>query len=55
MGRPKAENKKVIKSFRIDPRLWELVQLEAKSSGKRETSLINESLARHLNYPKLPS
>ena len=55
MGRPKAENKKVTKSFRVDPRLWELVQAEAKSSGKRVTSVINEALARHINHPKLPS
>ncbi len=48
MGRPKIDNKKETKSFRVDPRLWKLVQVEAKSSGKRTTDVINESLARHL-------
>ena len=48
MGRPKVENKKETKSFRVDPRLWELVQSEAQSNGKRPTDVINEALARHL-------
>ncbi len=48
MGRPKIDNKKETKSFRVDPRLWKLVQAEAESSGKRTTDIINESLARHL-------
>ncbi|MAS76493.1 MAG: hypothetical protein CMO57_08865 [Verrucomicrobiales bacterium] len=48
MGRPKVENKKETKSFRVDPRLWELVQSEALSNGKRPTDVINEALARHL-------
>ena len=48
MGRPKAENKKETKSFRVDPRLWQLVQSEAQSNGKRPTDVINEALARHL-------
>ena len=54
LGRPKAENKKVTKSFRVDPRLWELVQFEPMSSGKLVTTVITEALARHLNHPKLP-
>jgi len=48
MGRPKIDNKKETKSFRVDPRLWKLVQAEAESSGKRTLISINESLARHL-------
>ena len=48
MGRPKIDNKKETKSFRVDPRLWRLVQAEAKSSNKRSTDIINEALARHL-------
>ena len=48
MGRPKIENKKETKSFRVDPRLWKLVQSEAQSNGKRPTDVINEALARHL-------
>ncbi|MEE2943528.1 MAG: hypothetical protein VX413_08990 [Verrucomicrobiota bacterium] len=48
MGRPRKDNKKETKSFRVDPRLWELVQAEAKSSNKRSTDVINEALARHL-------
>ena len=48
MGRPKIDNKKETKSFRVDPRLWKLVQAEAKSSNKRSTDIINEALARHL-------
>ena len=48
MGRPKVENKKETKSFRVDPRLWKLVQSEAESSGKRTTDIITEALARHL-------
>jgi len=48
MGRPKVENKKETKSFRVDPRLWKLVQSEAHSNGKRTTDVINEALARHL-------
>jgi hypothetical protein len=48
MGRPKVENKKETKSFRVDPRLWELVQSEALTNGKRPTDVINEALARHL-------
>ena len=48
MGRPKIDNKKETKSFRVDPRLWKLVQAEAKSSKKRPTDVINEALARHL-------
>ena len=48
MGRPKVENKKETKSFRVDPRLWSMVQSEAESSGKRTTDVINEALARHL-------
>ena len=48
MGRPKIDNKKETKSFRVDPRLWKLVQAEAKSSNKRSTDVINEALARHL-------
>jgi len=48
MGRPKIENKKETKSFRVDPHLWKLVQAEAKSSDKRPTDVINEALARHL-------
>ena len=48
MGRPRVENKKETKSFRVDPRLWSLVQAEAESSGKRTTDVINEALARHL-------
>ena len=55
MGRPKAENKKVTKSFRVDPRLWELVQADARSSGKSLTAVITEALALHVKYPKLPS
>tara|TARA_B100000614_G_scaffold192646_1_gene173798 strand:- start:1073 stop:1249 length:177 start_codon:yes stop_codon:yes gene_type:complete len=54
-GRPKVENKKVTKSFRVDPRLWELVQADARSSGKRLTAVITEALVRHLKHPKLPS
>ncbi|MDP7051680.1 MAG: hypothetical protein QF600_07130 [Verrucomicrobiota bacterium] len=48
MGRPKIDNRKETKSFRVDPRLWKLVQAEAKSSKKRPTDVINEALARHL-------
>ena len=48
MGRPKVENKKETKSFRVDPRLWQLVQSEAHLNGKRPTDVINEALARHL-------
>ena len=48
MGRPKVENKKETRSFRVDPRLWQLVQSEAQSNGKRPTDVINEALARHL-------
>ena len=48
MGRPKVENKKETKSFRVDPRLWKLVQSEAQSNGKRPTDVITEALARHL-------
>ena len=48
MGRPKIDNRKETKSFRVDPRLWRLVQAEAKSSNKRSTDVINEALARHL-------
>lgn len=48
MGRPKVENKKETRSFRVDPRLWRLVQSEAQSNGKRPTDVINEALARHL-------
>ena len=48
MGRPKVENKKETKSFRVDPRLWQLVQSEAQLNGKRPTDVINEALARHL-------
>jgi len=48
MGRPKAVNKKETKSFRVDPRLWKLVQSEAMVNGKRPTDVINEALARHL-------
>ena len=48
MVRPNVENKKETKSFRVDPRLWELVQSEALSNGKRPTDVINEALARHL-------
>lgn len=48
MGRPKVENKKETKSFRVDPRLWKLVQSEAYLNGKRPTDVINEALARHL-------
>ena len=48
MGRPKVENKKETKSFRVDPRLWQLVQTEAHLNGKRPTDVINEALARHL-------
>ena len=54
-GRPKVENKKVTKSFRVDPRLWELVQADARSSGKRQTAVITEALVRHLKHPKLLS
>ena len=48
MGRPKIDNKKETKSFRVDPRLWKLVQAEAKSSKSKPTDIINEALARHL-------
>ena len=48
MGRPKIDNKKETKSFRVDPRLWKLVEAEAKSSKKRPTDVVNEALARHL-------
>ena len=48
MGRPRVENKKETKSFRVDPRLWKLVQTEAETSGKRTTDVITEALARHL-------
>ena len=48
MGRAKIGNRKETKSFRVDPRLWRLVQAEAKSSNKRSTDIINEALARHL-------
>ena len=48
MGRPKIDNKKETKSFRVDPRLWKLVEAEATSSKKRPTDVINEALARHL-------
>ena len=48
MGRPKINNKKETKSFRVDPRLWKLVQAEAKSSKSKPTDIINEPLARHL-------
>ena len=48
MGRPKVENKKETKSFRVDPRLWKMVQSEAETSGKRTTDVITEALARHL-------
>jgi uncharacterized protein (DUF1778 family) len=48
MGRPKVDNKKETKSFRVDPRLWKLVQAEAETSGKRTTDVITEALARHL-------
>ena len=48
MWRPKVENKKETKSFRVDPRLWQLVQTEAHLNGKRPTDVINEALARHL-------
>ena len=48
MGRPKVENKKETKSFRVDPRLWKMVQAEAETSGKRTTDVITEALARHL-------
>ena len=48
MGRPKINNKKETKSFRVDPRLWKLVQAEAKSSKSKPTDIINEALARHL-------
>ena len=48
MGRPKVENKKETKSFRVDPRLWKMVQTEAETSGKRTTDVITEALARHL-------
>ena len=48
MGRPKVENKKETKSFRVDPRLRQLVQSEAHLNGKRPTDVINEALARHL-------
>lgn len=48
MGRPKVDNKKETKSFRVDPRLWKLVQSEAETSGKRTTDVITEALARHL-------
>ena len=47
-GQTEEDNKKETKSFRVDPRLWELVQAEAKSSNKRSTDVINEALARHL-------
>ncbi|GIT06351.1 MAG: hypothetical protein CM1200mP29_17620 [Verrucomicrobiota bacterium] len=48
MGRPKIDNKKETKSFRVDPRLWKLVQAEAKSSKSKPTDIINEALAGHL-------
>ena len=48
MGRPKIDNKKETKSFRVDPRLWKLVQAEAKSSKSKPTDIINKALARHL-------
>ena len=48
MGRPKINNKKETKSFRVDPRLWKLVQAEAKSAKSKPTDIINEALARHL-------
>ena len=49
------EHKKVTKSFRVDPRLWELGQFYAMSSGKRMTTVINDALVRYLKNPKLPS
>ena len=55
IGRPKVEYKKVTKSFRIDPRLWELGQTYAMISGKRMTTVINDALVRYLKNPKLPS
>ena len=54
-GRPKVENKKVTKSFRVDPRLWELVQADARSSGKRLTAVITEALVLYLKHPKMHS
>ena len=48
MGRPKIDNKKETKSFRVDPRLWKLVQAEAKSAKSKPTYIINGALARHL-------
>ena len=55
IGRPKVEHKKVTKSFRVDPRLWELGQTYAMISGKRMTTVINDALVRYLKNPKLPS
>ena len=47
-GRPAVENKKETRSFRIDPRLWKMVQAEAKSSGKLTSEIINLALARYV-------
>ena len=50
MGRPKINNKKETKSFRVDPRLWKLVQAEAKSAKSKPTDIINEALARQIAF-----
>ena len=47
-GRPPVPIKKETRSFRIDPRLWEMVQAEASFQNKRTTDIIIEALARYV-------